>query len=83
MTLHLIPDYESMTASWNITGDYEEFKVMIKTDAYNFNAQTVNTKELNHTFKNLKAGVYYTVSVVTVNGNFTSAAAEYSDYTRE
>ncbi|KAK2870479.1 hypothetical protein Q8A67_024871 [Cirrhinus molitorella] len=79
--LNLSPDYQSMNASWEIQGKYERFNVSIITDAYAYN-KSADTKELNYIFTDLKAGVYYTVSVVTVTGDLTSDAATCSDYTR-
>ncbi|XP_016339904.1 receptor-type tyrosine-protein phosphatase eta-like [Sinocyclocheilus anshuiensis] len=81
--LSLSPDLKSMNANWTIGGNYEQFEVMITTDAYLDNyPRRDNTKISSYTFNNLKAGVFYTVSVVTLNGELRSDAANKSEYTR-
>ncbi|XP_050990640.1 receptor-type tyrosine-protein phosphatase eta-like [Labeo rohita] len=79
--LSLSPGYQNMTANWTIVGKYEKFSVTITTDAYTYTFSE-NVTFLNYTFQSLKAGVYYTVSVVTINGNLRSHPTNKSDYTR-
>lgn len=71
-----------MQATWEINGNYEKFEVtIISADAKDI--QSYNTTNKDYTFNNLKAGVFYTVSVVTLNGKLRSVPANKSDYTRE
>lgn len=80
--LFLNPYLQKMDASWTIDGKYEKFEVTIKTDAYNY-MRSYYTTALNYTFNELNAGVYYTVSVVTFNGDLSSRPTNISDYTSE
>ncbi|XP_051738882.1 receptor-type tyrosine-protein phosphatase eta isoform X1 [Ctenopharyngodon idella] len=76
---------KSITASWTINGKYEQFSVTIETNsisADNYNPQTVNTHDLHCNFSNLKAGVEYNVTVVTLNGELKSDPVRMSTYTK-
>ncbi|XP_059391405.1 receptor-type tyrosine-protein phosphatase eta-like isoform X1 [Carassius carassius] len=79
--LTLIPSLKDMKATWEIDGNYEKFEVTI-TSADAKDIHSYNTTDKFYTFRNLKAGVFYTVSVVTLNGDLRSAAVNKSDYTR-
>ncbi len=85
MNLTLIPSPQAMYASWILEkGNYEIFEVTITTTAYVYMpAEPVKTTNFYQNFDNLKAGVEYTVSVVTCNGNLTSTAVTKKGYTRE
>ncbi|XP_042570766.1 receptor-type tyrosine-protein phosphatase eta-like [Cyprinus carpio] len=80
--LTLVPFLKEMQATWEINGNYEKFEVTI-TSADAKDIQSYNTTNKDYTFNNLKAGVFYTVSVVTLNGKLRSVPANKSDYTRE
>ncbi len=82
MILFLTPDYESIDASWTIDGNYEQFEVMIQTAPYT-DATVHLTHERYYKFSTLKAGVSYTISVVTINGNLRSQPTNKSDFTSE
>ncbi|XP_043081877.1 receptor-type tyrosine-protein phosphatase H [Puntigrus tetrazona] len=79
--LSLDPKSNSMNATWDImNGKFQMFEVTIKTDAYQYSSQNYTT-DLYYNFQSLKAGVKYTVTVVTLNGNLRSKAVELSCYT--
>lgn len=80
--LFLTPDYLSIDANWEIDGNYEKFEVTIQTAPYT-KALVNFTHERYYKFSDLKAGVYYYISVVTINGMLRSQAANKSDYTSE
>ncbi|XP_026105072.1 receptor-type tyrosine-protein phosphatase eta-like [Carassius auratus] len=79
--LTLIPSLQDMNATWEIDGNYEKFEVTITSADAKYN-QSDNTPYKFYPFSNLKAGVFYTVSVVTLNGDLRSVPAYKSDYTR-
>ncbi|XP_059391407.1 receptor-type tyrosine-protein phosphatase eta-like [Carassius carassius] len=81
VTLFLKPSSQTIFANWTVKGKYEKFEVSITTDAYNYTAQ-ITTANLNYSFDNLKAGVNYNVSVVTLNGKLRSNPANKSEFTR-
>ncbi|XP_052451516.1 receptor-type tyrosine-protein phosphatase eta-like isoform X2 [Carassius gibelio] len=82
VNLTLNPDSQRMEASWTLEqGKYEIFEVNINTTAYKYTKE-YNTTDFHYTFTELKAGVYYTVSVVTRNGGLTSVAAIMEGHTK-
>ncbi|XP_026105071.1 receptor-type tyrosine-protein phosphatase eta [Carassius auratus] len=81
VTLFLNPSSQTIFANWTVKGKYEKFEVNITTDAYSYSLQII-TANLNYSFNNLKAGVSYIVSVVTLNGKLRSNPAYESEFTR-
>ncbi|KTG22888.1 hypothetical protein cypCar_00034748 [Cyprinus carpio] len=81
VTLFLNPSSQTIFANWTVEGKYEKFEVSITTDAYIYTDQ-FTTPNLNYSFKDLKAGVNYNVSVVTLNGKLRSNPANKSEFTR-
>ncbi|XP_067234240.1 receptor-type tyrosine-protein phosphatase eta [Chanodichthys erythropterus] len=79
--LTLVPKSDSIEASWTlVAGHYEKFIVTIETTSFSYK-KTDDTSSLSYPFRDLKAGVEYTVTVVTVNGDLTSDDAKKTIYT--
>ncbi|XP_048030526.1 mucin-3A-like [Megalobrama amblycephala] len=80
VSLFLFPDSQYIYTNWSIDGNYEKFNVMIKTA--NNTLENITLANLTYTFKNLKAGVEYTVTVITLNGDLRSHDSTKSAYTK-
>ncbi|XP_051986983.1 receptor-type tyrosine-protein phosphatase eta-like isoform X2 [Xyrauchen texanus] len=74
VTLDLKSSNRTIEAKWNLTDNYDTFNVTIEPP----DAEPVNIMYLNYTFTGLKAGVKYTITVVTLvrNGPKSSATTK-------
>ncbi|XP_051557389.1 uncharacterized protein LOC127442967 [Myxocyprinus asiaticus] len=78
VTLYLSSSNQTIEANWKLQGNHAKFEVTIEPP----DAKPVNITDLSYTFTKLKAGVKYTVTVVTfVENGLKSSAATQSIFT--
>lgn len=79
--LNLVPFDQHIFANWTVNGNFKAF--LLSIEAANLTSGNYSSPYKNYTFKGLKAGVKYTVTVTTLSekDGLKSDPVYISDYT--